>query len=78
MNGRIVAMKELELRVERTLKMPLKEKIRVFTELQKIIKKTPVEDAFWLRTQRNRIYYNFSKIEREGLHDAGMEMDEDE
>jgi len=77
MNGRIAAMKELELKVERTLKMSLKEKIRVLTELQEIIKETPTEDAFWLRTQRNRIYYNLSETERQRLHDIGLDMDID-
>jgi hypothetical protein len=58
MNSRIAAMKELELRVERTLKMSEDEQLRVLIGLQEIIEEGPEKDVFWIRIQRNRLYYN--------------------
>lgn len=58
MNERIAAMKELELKVERTLKMSEAEQLRVLIGLQEIIDELSDSETFWIRTQRDRIYYN--------------------
>ena len=60
MDSRTAAMKKLEFKVERTLRMPDKEQIRVLRELQEILDELPEKDRFWIRIQRNRIYYNAS------------------
>jgi hypothetical protein len=65
MDDRIAAMKELELKVERTLRMSEKEQLRVLLGLQEIIDEGPEKDMFWIRTQRNRIYYNTTKEVRD-------------
>ena len=61
MEPRIAAMKELELRVERTLKMSEDEQVRVLCGLQKELDELPEKDRFWIRIQRDRLYYNASK-----------------
>lgn len=58
MDSRIYHIKKLELKVDSTLKMSVEEQIRVLKGLQAVIDEMPEEEAFWLRIQRNRIYYN--------------------
>ena len=60
MDSRTAAMKELELKVERTLRMSDEEQIKVLRGLQEVLDELPEKDRFWIRTQRNRIYHNAS------------------
>lgn len=59
-DNRIAAMKELELKVERTLRMSDEEQVRVLRGLQEVLDELPEKDRFWIRIQRNRIYHNAS------------------